>query len=291
MRIIEPLKVAVKPKKKWRRRLKAVAVLAVLIIVGVWAYDNLRSPDTNTSQKQVSSEENVVPPEQASEEEALPANAPGELRVFSGNEFRIFYDQLLQPNLDKVDIPPVISGNDTADNRIRKIAEARGYRLRSSPSVKLASQGGVVLQETAMQGWKALQVKAQKAGLGLSVASSYRSVETQRDLFLSRLGAAGATIAQVASGNADKVVDKVLITTSIPGYSKHHTGYTVDFLCAGYAFDNFEKSTCNKWLSDNNYQNAKESGFIPSYPPDAGIQGPNPEAWEYVYVGTDLLTY
>ena len=126
-------------------------------------------------------------------------------------------------------------------------------------------------------------------GHNITVISGYRSVERQRSLFLSRLAATGATIKEVAAGTADEKVNQVLITSSIPGYSKHHTGYTVDLLCAGFAFEDFKNSTCNVWISDDNYKLAKQNGFIPSYPPLADSQGPDPEAWEYVYVGTDLL--
>jgi len=33
----------------------------------------------------------------------------------------------------------------------------------------------------------------------------------------------------------------------------------------------------------------KRFGFIPSYPENSGKQGPEPEPWEYVWVGEDVL--
>ncbi len=170
------------------------------------------------------------------------------LIVFSDNEYKIFYDNLLLPNLLKVENPPVISGNDIADARIRKIAEDRGYRLRSSPSVELKTVEGYLLQEQIASSWKSLKAEAAAKGLNMSIVSGYRSVEDQRNLFLQRLSATGVSIESVASGKSDKEVDKVLVTTSIPGYSKHHTGYTIDILCSGYAFENFKNSPCNDWM-------------------------------------------
>src|SRR5690606_25521512 len=38
-----------------------------------------------------------------------------------------------------------------------------------------------------------------------------------------------------------------------------------------------------------NYANAKRFGFIPSYPPDGGKQGPEPEPWEFVWVGVEVI--
>ena len=145
------------------------------------------------------------------------------------------------------------------------------------------------MQAPVVQAWLGLKSAAATEGLSMSIVSAYRSVSHQRSLFLTRLAATGATIQQVADGLADDKVDSVLVTSSIPGYSKHHTGYTIDILCAGWAFENFKNSPCNSWMIANNYKVAKEHGFIPSYPENADQQGPDPEAWEYVWVGTDVL--
>jgi len=211
------------------------------------------------------------------------------LREFADNDFRIFYDQLLQPGLLPIENSPHIFGDDVADARIREIAESRGYKLRRSPSVELASVDGYVVQAPLVQGWKDLKAAAASEGLSLSLVSAYRSVNTQRSLFTQRLKATGATVSQVANGLADDKVNEVLVTSSIPGYSKHHTGYAVDLACAGYGFEGFKNSPCNAWLVANNYKVAKEHGFIPSYPPLADNQGPDPEAWEFVWVGVELL--
>jgi LAS superfamily LD-carboxypeptidase LdcB len=42
-------------------------------------------------------------------------------------------------------------------------------------------------------------------------------------------------------------------------------------------------------MSKDNYLQAKKYGWIPSYPEGAQQQGPEPEAWEYVWVGTASL--
>jgi LAS superfamily LD-carboxypeptidase LdcB len=106
---------------------------------------------------------------------------------------------------------------------------------------------------------------------------------------MERFRAAGLTPEQVAAGSVDQQVTDLLKITAIPGFSRHHTGYTVDISCESNKGVIFENTTCFRWLSQNNYQHAKESGWIPSYPPGAGDQGPNPEAWEYVWVGTPAL--
>ncbi|HMT18853.1 MAG TPA: D-alanyl-D-alanine carboxypeptidase family protein [Candidatus Saccharibacteria bacterium] len=211
------------------------------------------------------------------------------LRNFTDNEFRLFYDNVRQAGVKPLENPPVISGNDIADTRIRSIAELRGYKLRNTPTTSLVPIDGQKLQADAATAWEKMKQEASNENLAINLVSGYRSVDDQRQLFLQRLSATGVSIEDVAEGLADAQINKVLTTTSIPGYSKHHTGYTLDLFCAGFAFEKFKDSTCHTWLSNDNYKNAKLFGFIPSYPSDADGQGPDPEAWEYVYVGTELL--
>ena len=57
----------------------------------------------------------------------------------------------------------------------------------------------------------------------------------------------------------------------------------------GGSHSGFGSTPAFAWIAANNYENAKRFGFVPSYPPDATSQGPNPEPWEYVFVGDDVL--
>lgn len=284
MRVVEPrrhtdTKARNKKSGKWRAVALAILALAALFYLlpeRVLSPEEASDTDVATSQAQ----------DQLSGGDQLPA---GEWRQFSGNEFRIFYDQLLQPGLDKVDLPPSITGNETADTRIRQLAETRGYRLRSSPTNALSYVNGHPVQTPVVESWLTLKRAAASVGLNMTVTSGYRSVESQRQLFVSRVLAEGVSVAEIANGMANEAIIEVLRTTAVPGYSKHHTGYTVDILCAGWQFEKFADSACHDWLSADNYLKAKEHGFIPSYPEGADLQGPDPEAWEYVWVGNELL--
>ncbi len=290
MRIVEPKSfnkpVPSKKARKMNNSRKFGLILflfALAVFVLVFASKDNKSSDAEITSETVEATTAVeVTTEQVAQEGLI---------TFSGNEFRLLYDNLLLPNTEKVDIPPTITGNDIADARIRQIAESRGYKLRNNPSVALTNVDGYKLQSIVKEPWLDMKQAASRDGLSMSIVSAYRTVEDQRQLFVSRLNAEGVNIANVANGIADAEIDKVLVTTSIPGYSKHHSGYTFDLLCAGWEFENFKNSPCNEWLSANNYENAKKYGFIPSYPLDADLQGPDPEAWEYVYVGADLLNY
>jgi LAS superfamily LD-carboxypeptidase LdcB len=190
--------------------------------------------------------------------------------------------------------PPEITGNVKADERIRTIALSRGYVLRSVPVASINKTGEPrvttddLLQEKAYTAWQSLKAAAKADGIPLQFNSGYRSVEMQRELFLGRLSASGVSYSQIANGGADNAVVSVLKQAALPGYSRHHTGYTIDLVCAN-GTQSFEVTTCFKWLSDDNYRNAKKHGWIPSYPDGADEQGPEPEPWEYVWVGLGPL--
>ncbi|MGH8911033.1 MAG: D-alanyl-D-alanine carboxypeptidase family protein, partial [Acidimicrobiia bacterium] len=66
-------------------------------------------------------------------------------------------------------------------------------------------------------------------------------------------------------------------------------GYAIDITQSGSAAGGFGSSDSYAWLAADNYLNAKRFGFVPSYPPDTALAGPEPEPWEWVYVGVDEL--
>jgi LAS superfamily LD-carboxypeptidase LdcB len=63
----------------------------------------------------------------------------------------------------------------------------------------------------------------------------------------------------------------------------------MDLACGGVGLYSFKTTSCYAWLSKNNFENAKKYGWVPSYPEEASQQGPEPEAWEYIWVGTQSL--
>jgi LAS superfamily LD-carboxypeptidase LdcB len=207
---------------------------------------------------------------------------------FSGQEFKaLYFASLPLPGTQRITSRPPIYGHAAADQRIQQLAEARGYRLQVTPTVPLGSYGGATLAADAGRGWLALLDAARRNGTPLQANSGYRSVATQREIFTRQLG--GWSTAQIASGAADRAIDAVLAFHSIPGYSRHHTGKTLDLSHAGGSNSSFSSSAAYRWISADNYRVAKSYGFIPSYPPNAGAQGPNPEPWEFVYLGVDRI--
>lgn len=226
--------------------------------------------------------------------EEEPKQEPKNFKQFSGEEFKEFFLNISYPNTQVITDPPVITGNKAADDRIRDIAESRGYRLSVVPVAPIVRinepmlDSDDLLQPLAAEGWASLKQAATDAEMPLSLSSAYRSPQYQRELFMQRLLGNGVTVSQVADGLVDDIVDHTLTLAAIPGYSRHHTGYTIDLWCKdGSAV--FLDSICFEWMMADNYQVAKEHGWIPSYPEGADMQGPEPEPWEYVWVGRDSL--
>lgn len=211
---------------------------------------------------------------------ASPASslAAEELPPFTGDEFSDLFNTATLDNLASIGPAPSITGNSTIDARIRSIGEARGYLRRPLPSGSLARVDGYQLQPSAMDAWLNLKAAARAAGHTLAITSAYRSHSTQVAVLMKRL-----------TSYSDAAIDYRLRWAAVPGYSKHHTGYAIDISQSGYRFTSFRNTPAYQWLSANNYENAKRHGWIPSYPPDAGPQGPQPEAWEFIYVGADNI--
>jgi LAS superfamily LD-carboxypeptidase LdcB len=180
------------------------------------------------------------------------------------------------PNLAAIGPAPAITGNPTIDSRIRQLAEARGYRRRAQAIGNLAYADGYPVQPPVAEAWAQLKAAAASAGHSIRIISAFRSETQQVSTFLGGL-----------AGYSDSQIDSRLRWSAPPGYSKHHTGYTIDITQAGSAFNTFGSTAAFRWISANGYENARRFGFLPSYPPGGPPQGPNPEPWEYVWVGVE----
>ena len=201
--------------------------------------------------------------------------------VYTGDEFQALQDYAVDtelPNLIPPSGQPSITGNEVLDARIWVIAFERGYVLRPQAGEELVSSDGILMQPQAAEAWKELKAAAREAGLQFVVSSAYRSISSQRWWFNTKL-----------IGTSDEALYSTLKWYSAPGTSKHHSGYTLDFRYREGTFGTFRNTPDYAWLSADNFYNVKRFGFIPSYPDDVSDQGPNPEPWEFVWVGVDRI--
>lgn len=211
---------------------------------------------------------------------------------YTGQEFADLFDGLTPPDTEPLPEPPPITGDRDADARIRAIAEGRGYVLRPRIVAGLEAVGAEAVHRDVADAWRSLVRAAATAGHDLVLVSGFRSIHDQQHIFVDELEAEGIerigrpyTAEEIEGGDADAAIDDVLRFHSIPGYSKHHTGHAIDLTTAGDDLIDFADTAAFAWISADNYRNAKLHGFVPSYPPGAGRQGPQPERWEYVWVG------
>jgi LAS superfamily LD-carboxypeptidase LdcB len=215
---------------------------------------------------------------------------------FAPDEFVALLDRAPLPGTSPSAGSPGITGDGPADARIVALAEATHYRLRRLSASPHSSIAGVPLNIEAADALVRMAAAASGAGAPFVAVSGHRSVDDQRGIFLRELAARGqARIGraysnqEIASGAADAAVNDVLRLNSIPGYSFHHTGNAVDLVAPGGSLGGFVSSAAYRWLSAANYANAKVFGFVPSYPVGAGAIGPDPEPWEFTYVGVRQL--
>lgn len=279
MRVIEPQQLHRKSIKKKRKPYKALLVIGVIIGVGYVVYSSVIPKKIETS-KDAQTQQNITTL-------TTPDKVKNTLKTYTNEQFVALYNSFAYPNTQDIVTPPTITGNGDADARIRQLAEARGYKLRSAPvapPVQLTSS--FMLQQKALQPLQDLIATAKKQDLPITVTAAFRSVDEQRSLFLERLSAKPSAI---AAGTADAEVIETLKTTAPPGYSRHHNGFTVDIACGSVGLYGFLDTPCFTWLSKDNFKNAKEFGWIPSYPGGINSTGPEPEPWEYVWVGRDAL--
>ena len=213
----------------------------------------------------------------------------GNFPCYSGEEFVQLYNSFEEHNPKLQSFTKYIYNNKEVDDYIRHIAELRGYRQR-----KFANPSDLVpfserqTRPELRDAYINMRDVMKKDGAILHFVSAYRSSSHQRKIFKNKMGA--VDVLKIPSGIYDKKLDTVLKVSSIPGYSKHHSGYAVDFGCGNdYLVYSFNTTNCYQWLSKNNFENAKRFGFIPSYPDGAEKQGPDPEPWEFVWVGVDTI--
>lgn len=113
---------------------------------------------------------------------------------------------------------------------------------------------------------------ARNEGIWIVPVSGFRSIEQQQKLFQAQIKRRGSTEA------AAKL-------SAPPGYSEHHTGFTVDLADGHFPKQdvtyNFRNTDAYRWL--NTY--AKEFGFEMSFPPN-NSQGISYEPWHWRYVGS-----
>ncbi len=140
--------------------------------------------------------------------------------------------------------------------------------------------GKVYLRKAAAKMFLAMQEKAKKDGVYLVPMSGFRDYQRQHDLFFH-----GAKLK-----NQSKEARSLVCAP--PGYSEHHTGYSLDIGDGAYVGDGYEidatfKTTASyRWL----IRNAGHFHFEMSFPEDKKKRRIAYEPWHWRFVG-DLHSF
>jgi hypothetical protein len=138
---------------------------------------------THQAVEEITPEPEVQPSAQSAQ--PLQERRYGEVEEFTAEEFKQAYDALALPNIVPIVQAPPITGDEAADKRIRDLAESRGYRLRDVASGLLNEIDEKPVQELLIADWGSLQDAALSEGVKIEFRSGYRSIEDQKDIFLS----------------------------------------------------------------------------------------------------------
>lgn len=284
MRVVEPDTRSVGTISNVKRKNHLLKFFGVILMVssvsyGMWFL--LRSDTDKTQHDFMIVDTNEV--EASEDTKQIPSENSGS--AVGDEKYQSLWYSLSIPDSKVPEVAPELN-NDTEFSRfVSSLAEARGYRLQKVyTGDNLGQYRGVQLEKILILPLQELISEAKQAGLALSISSAYRSLYEQENIFMSRYNQQ-----RTLGLSQSDAIQNVLEGAAPPGYSKHHSAYTVDMTCSGLGAKNFIGTECDVWLSDNDYENAKKHGFIPSYPRNIDVQGPAPEPWEYNYVGRQTL--
>ncbi|HSO91356.1 MAG TPA: M15 family metallopeptidase [Arthrobacter sp.] len=142
------------------------------------------------------------------------------------------------------------------------------------PRVRLATSGeAALLNSTTAGAAEQMFAAAAAAGVVLTLASGYRSFNTQITTYNSWVQAEGQAAADTASAR--------------PGYSEHQTGWSLD-IGDGSGRDSFTPAFANQPAAVWAKANAHLFGFVVRYPWMLhGITGYYYEPWHLRYVGVE----
>lgn len=291
-----------------RKTLKRLTFLISLILIwgtSLFYFDNnnkFSDSETLGFEKQtqeINEEENLVSEKQ--ENEIIISYNPlvflgpdmdrqkcGAFYCYTGEEFVELYNNFESKTKSEIQ-PGFIYSNKEVDNYLQDIAEALGYKKRVfADEGVLVHFENVITRPEVRDAYKRMRNEMQENNMLLHFVSGYRDSSLQRSIFQKKVAIDG--IENIPAGLYDAEIYETLSRSALPGYSKHHSGYAVDFGCGNdYLVYTFAETDCYEWMSANNFENAKRFGFIPSYPEGVENQGPNPEPWEFVWIGKENL--
>lgn len=133
------------------------------------------------------------------------------------------------------------------------------------------NKNNLSLRPEAFEALKKMAEAAKKEGITLTVSSTYRSYEYQKNLFDYWVSVDGLEEAERESAR--------------PGTSQHQLGLALDFAPVDDAFD---ETPAGKWV----YENAADYGWSLSFPQRyEDVTGYRWECWHFRYIGKEAVEF
>lgn len=170
-------------------------------------------------------------------------------------------------------IPTSASPSPSPANEVENLLGHLPYSEAPEEDLKaVTSDGRIRLRSAAAAKFKEMQKVAQAQGIILVPLSGFRTVSQQESLFF-----------DIAEQRQQLPTTRAEVSAP-PGYSEHHTGYTIDIgdgkVPAVNLSPRFDQTAAFKWLE----KNAVRYGFELSFPKD-NPQGINYEPWHWRFIG------
>jgi LAS superfamily LD-carboxypeptidase LdcB len=207
-----------------------------------------------------------------------------QIPVFSGDQFKQIYKNQQYPNTKPSDTVADVTGYPIVDEYIRNLALKRGFvKQQLADESKLTEINSLKIQPQAAAAFNKIQELAAKDNIKITLVSAYRSPIEQKVIFAPIMPLTYYEEDLVAGG-LDYTLNQGMDTIAPPGFSRHHTGYAMDFGCDSAEVVKFRETPCYEWLKKDNFKVLIQNNLIPSYPEGTTNQGPAPEEWEFVWV-------
>lgn len=156
--------------------------------------------------------------------------------------------------------------------------------LPESFTVETSSFGtnGITIDKRIAEALNSLISDASSAGYGLTLATGYRTIAKQKEIFDQRVDNL-----MFQGYTEEDAVNVAKSYVAYPGTSDHNTGLGVDIV-ESTSMNITENSESYKWLQEN----ASAYGFILRYPEEKkDITGFSFEPWHWRYVGKEAAEY
>jgi LAS superfamily LD-carboxypeptidase LdcB len=204
--------------------------------------------------------------------------------TFTGDQFKSIYKNQKYSNTTISNEAQEVTGYPLVDQYIRDFAPRRGFSKQPlADESKLIEFQGYRIQPQAATSFQKVQDLAAKVGIKITLVSAYRSPIEQKIIFAPIMPVTYIE-EELLAGTYDQILNEGMNTIAPPGFSRHHTGYAMDFGCDTLEVTKFRDTPCYAWLRKNNFKVLIDNNIIPSYPEGVTLQGPAPEEWEFVYV-------